>query len=67
MNNVTSLHSHAHTAIENLQNAFQSCPHRQTDGMILSALVALRQLHDELKSLDSTAPDMDPEDYCCAV
>ncbi|RNC70416.1 MAG: hypothetical protein ED859_06315 [Desulfuromonadales bacterium] len=67
MNTVTTLHSRAHNAIETLQNAFQTCPHRQTDGLILSALVALRQMHDELKSLDSTASDNDPEDYCCGV
>ena len=67
MNTVTTLHSHAHNAIETLQHAFQSCPHRPTDGLILSALVALRQMHDELKNLDSTASDIDPEEYCCAV
>jgi len=67
MNAVTTLHSHAHSAIETLQHAFQSCPHRPTDGLILSALVALQQMHDELKCLDNTAPDMDPEEYCSAV
>lgn len=67
MKAVTTLHSQTHNAIETLQHAFQSCPHRPTDGLILSALVALRQMHDELKCLDSTTPDMDPEEYCYAV
>lgn len=67
MNTATSLHTHAHNAIETLQHAFQVCPHRPTDGLILSALVALKQMHDELKRLDNTAADNEPEEYCCAV
>lgn len=67
MNTVTILHRHTHNAIETLQNALQSCPHRQTDQLILSALLALRQMHDDVKSLESINTEMDPEDYCCAV
>jgi hypothetical protein len=64
----TSLHTMTHVVINDLQKAFIVCPDRPTEGLILSAIVTIKKVHDILGAVDTVkADDLDPEEYCCAV
>jgi len=49
-----NLHHLTNTALETLQLAFQKCHHAPTDGLILSALVLLKQVEQELAGMTHT-------------
>lgn len=67
MNNVVDLHKLTHSAMEELQYAFQECTQKQIDGRILSAIVSVRMVHDILIAPEFSCADIDPEEFCCAV
>ena len=67
MQNVNNMHKLTHAAIEQLQRAFVDCRHAPSEGVLLSALVAVKQVHDALLDLKETCSDLEPEELCCAV
>ena len=67
MQNVNNLRNLTQVALNELQNAFQECHHMGAEGMILSALVKVKQVHEALLELKECRVDLDPEEYCCAV
>ncbi len=67
MQNHTNLHTLTHVVINDLQQAFVACPDRPTEGLILSAIVSVKKVHDLLPEPESAISDIDPEEYCCAV
>jgi hypothetical protein len=67
MNQDSSLHTLTHVVITDLQKAFIVCPDRPTEGLILSAILTVKKVHDLLPQPDSCLSDLDPEEYCCAV
>lgn len=46
--------------------AFRNCPDKPTEGLILSAMVSIKEVHDKLMIIDLPA-EFDPEEYCSAV
>lgn len=48
MPKVNRLNSLTQAALDDLQRAFLECPHAPTEGLILSALVMVKQVHDSL-------------------
>jgi hypothetical protein len=67
MQNVNNLQKLTNTALEQLQRAFQECRHAPAEGMILSALVTVRQVHDALLDAKEARSDLEYEELCCAV
>jgi hypothetical protein len=67
MQNNPTLHILTHAIVNDLQQAFVACPDRSTEGLILSAIVTVKKVHDLLPSPESAISDIDPEEYCCAV
>jgi hypothetical protein len=65
--NNPNLHTLTHVVINDLQQAFIACPDRPTEGLILSAIVSVKTVHDLLPQTDSGISNIDPEEYCCAV
>jgi hypothetical protein len=63
-NNLPQLTS---TAIETLQQAFVQCSHGPTEGLILAALVKIKQVHDALNSINEARYEADPSEYCTAI
>ena len=53
--------------IETLQNAYESCADSPTGGLILSAMVMIKQVHEELATGHHTMPESDPAEYCAAI
>ena len=67
MHDEATIHTLTHAAINDLQNAFMACSHRPTEGLILSAIVTVKKVHDLLALPCQAEADLDPEEYCCAV
>ena len=68
MNNLdTDLPQLTSTAIETLQQAFVQCSHVPTGGLILSALVKIKQVHDNLNLINQACSEADPSEYCAAI
>lgn len=67
MQNPECLHQLTHMAINDLKNAFQECRCVNSGGLILSVMVSIKAIHDQLSNHDMLNPDIDPEEYCCAV
>lgn len=67
MNSAEQLHSLTHEALKDLQQAFQQGDRIRMEGFILSAMVTVKRLHDQLPEIDNASADNDPEGYCCAV
>ncbi len=66
-NLVNSLHNLSHSAINDLQSAFQECKYSSAGGLILSAMVKIRDIHNLMPMGDTSCSDIDPEEYCSAV
>jgi hypothetical protein len=62
-----NLHTLTHVVINDLQKAFKTCHDQPTEGLILSAMVTVKKVHDQLLNIDSTTTDFDPEEYCAAI
>ncbi|NVN90118.1 MAG: hypothetical protein HXX11_05885 [Desulfuromonadales bacterium] len=63
MQNLTvNMHSLTHAALDDLQSAFQNCS-RTDEGLILSALVKVKTLHDLLPCIENSCSDSNPGDY----
>jgi hypothetical protein len=67
MESINSLLNLTQVALNDLQNAFQECQHAAAEGMILSALVKVKQLHEALIDVKECSSDLEPEEFCCAV
>ena len=67
MKNVKNLHELTHAAIEQLQQAFQECQDKSTEGVILSAMVTVKLVHDGVIDLKDASADIEWEEFCCAV
>ncbi|MBT0666158.1 hypothetical protein KI809_17745 [Geobacter pelophilus] len=67
MQNHSNMHTLTHTIINDLQQAFSACSDHPTEGLILSAIVTVKQVHDLLPQPESAMADLDPEEYCCAI
>lgn len=67
MSSAEKLHTLTHEALKDLQLAFQQGDRLQMEGYILSAMVTVKRLHDQLPEVDNATADIDPEGYCCAV
>lgn len=66
-NPVNSLHNLSHSALNDLQKAFQECKNSSTGGLILSAMVKIRDIHSLMPVGEASCSDIDPEEYCSAV
>ncbi|HIJ95896.1 MAG TPA: hypothetical protein HPP94_09205 [Desulfuromonadales bacterium] len=64
MINHEELHKLTHVVIERLDIAFRKHLDHSTEGLILSALVSAKLIHDQFAY---NAYDLDPEEYCAAV
>jgi len=63
MKNLTAnMHSLTQAAINDLQSAFQNC-NRSDEGLILSALVKVKTLHDMLPCVENCCSDSNPGEY----
>lgn len=65
------LHTLTHFLIDTLECAYQECPRepmqgKLVEGKILSAIVAVKQVHDMLGCVE-VSESSDPEEYCAAV
>lgn len=67
MNYSENLHTVTQYAMNDLQSAFIKCSEKSIESHILSAIVSLKMLHDKLTSPELSCPDIDPEEYCCAI
>jgi len=67
MNNTEQLHTLTHVALDDLHQAFQQGERLKMEGLILSAMVTVKRLHDQLPGVCNATADLDPEEYCCAV
>ena len=67
MNSAENLHSLTHEVLNDLQQAFQQGDRIRMEGLILSAMVTVKRLHDQLPEVENATADSDPEGYCCAV
>ena len=67
MNKVTNLHTLTHSAMVELQRAYLECAQKPVEGHILSAIVSVTMVHEILIAPALSCPDIDPEEYCCAV
>lgn len=67
MSHDSSLHPLTHVVINDLQKAIITCHDRPTEGLILSAIMTVKKVHDQLLNIDSTTSDLDPEEYCSAI
>ena len=67
MQTPNTLHSLTQLALDHLQCAFQECRHAPTEGLILAALVRVRQVHDSLLDVKEAVSEIDAEEYCCPV
>lgn len=63
----TDLHTLTHLAITDLQRACTVSPDSQLKGLILSAIVTVNKVHDQLLSSGCGSADIDPEEYCAAI
>lgn len=63
----SNLHTLTHLVINDLQKAFSGSPGAQIEGLILSAMVTLKKVHDQLLSYECGSADIDPEEYCAAI
>lgn len=67
MHNLTvNMHNLTHAALNDLQNAFQNCS-RTDEGLILSALVKVKTLHDLLPGIESSRSHGTPDQYVQAA
>ena len=62
-----NLHTVTHSAMNDLQRAFIKCGEKSIECHILSAIVSLKVLHDKITTKELSCPDIDPEEYCCAI
>lgn len=62
-----NLHSLTHVVINDLQKASNICPDRSTEGLIKSAIMAVKSVHDQLLNVDCSSTEIDPEEYCTAI
>ncbi len=67
MKSMNSLRTLTQVALNDLQSAFLECQHAAAEGMILSALVKVKQVHEALLDVKECTSDLEPEEYCCAV
>lgn len=67
MQNLDRLYLLTHSAINDLNNAFQECRCSHSEGFILSVMVSVKNIQDLLLEQESFCSDVDPEEYCCAV
>jgi hypothetical protein len=67
MTHDSSLHTLTHLVINNLQKAYITSLDSQAEGLILSALVTAKEVHDRLLHSDNSCADIDPEEYCTAI
>ena len=67
MHQDSNLHILTHVVINDLQKAFISSPGTQIEGLILSAMITAKKVHDQLLQSDCTSADIDPEEYCAAI
>jgi hypothetical protein len=65
--NLQHLQQLTNTAIETLQRAFLESHHAPVEGLILSALVTVKQVQEELGLQKDEVCEYDPCDYCVAV
>lgn len=63
----SNLHTLAHLVINDLQKAFTASPGAQIEELILSAMVTVKKVHDQLLPAECTTADIDPEEYCAAI
>lgn len=66
-NPVDSLHILSHSAIKDLQDAFQECKNSSAGGFILSAMLTVKDIHNLIPGCDFSCSDIDPEEYCSGV
>jgi hypothetical protein len=67
MNESANIHTLAHHALNTLQSAYQNIQKPHVDGLILSAMVSVRHLHDLINPAQRSIDDVDPEEYCAAI
>lgn len=63
----SNLHTLTHLIISDLQKACTGSPAAQIEGLILSAMVTVKEVHDQLLSSECGTADIDPEEYCTAI
>lgn len=63
----SNLHNLTHLVINDLQRAFTVSTGAQLEGLILSAMVTVKKVHDQLLSSECGTADIDPEEYCAAI
>lgn len=63
----SNMHALTHMVINDLQRAFKVSPGTQIEELILSAMVTVKKVHDQLLPSDCTSADIDPEEYCAAI
>jgi len=63
----TKIHILTHSLLDELQHAFQECGEESIEARILSAIVSVRMVHDDVTPLGCSCSGIDPEEYCCAV
>lgn len=67
MKSMNRLHPLTHAALEDLQSAFQECQQSKAEGLILSALVKIKQVHDLVAEMKEPAPEVAYDSFPCAV
>lgn len=67
MTEQSNLHTLTHQAITDLQRACSVSPGAQLERLILSAIVTVNKVHDQLCSSGCGSADIDPEEYCAAI
>ncbi|TWJ16852.1 hypothetical protein [Geobacter argillaceus] len=67
MNTPDNLHILTHAVLNDLHQAFQQGERLKMEGLILSAMVTVKRLHDQLPGVCIATADLDSEEYCCAV
>lgn len=63
----SNLHTLTHLVINDLQKAYTVSPGVQLEGLILSAMMTVKKVHDQLLSSGCGTADIDPEEYCSAI
>lgn len=61
------IHTLTHHAIDTLQSAYQNVHKEHAEGLILSALVTVKHVHDLINPGEESLEEMDPEEYCAAI
>ena len=67
MKSINSLCNLTQVALNDLQRAFQECQHAAAEGLILSAIVKVKQVQEALIDVKECSSDLETEEFCCAV